>query len=135
MGSRFALGLAIFALSASNPALAKKGGQLNHSYLLFAEGDKYLQLDFPANRMDRRTLPNGSEFLAVSGKVTNTGNRRRAVPAILLVLRDQQERIVFSMTIKSPKSQLNPRESVVINEAVLDIPKTAKVAEIGWKPD
>jgi hypothetical protein len=30
---------------------------------------------------------------------------------------------------------LKPGESVTINEAVTDVPKSAKVAEIGWKPE
>ena len=43
----------------------------------FAEGQADLQLDFPPNRLDRRTLPNGTEFFGISGKVTNVGKQRR----------------------------------------------------------
>ncbi len=100
----------------------------------FAEGQADLQLDFPPNRLDRRTLPNGTEFFGVSGKVTNVGKQRRTVPPILVVLRDDRERIVYSLEVTAPVRQLNPGESETINEAVLDVPKTAKVAEVGWKP-
>ena len=100
----------------------------------FAEGQADLQLDFPPNRLDRRTLPNGTEFFGVSGKVTNVGKQRRTVPPILVVLRDDHERIVYSLEVTAPVRQLNPGESETINEAVLDVPKTAKVAEVGWKP-
>lgn len=100
----------------------------------FAEAQPDLVLEFPPNRQDRRTLPNGTEFFGASGKVTNVGKERRAVPAILIVLRDSRDRIVYSWEVIPPKRQLAPGESVTINEAVTDVPRSAKVAEIGWKP-
>lgn len=100
----------------------------------FAEGQADLQLDFPPNRLDRRTLPNGVEYFGASGKVTNIGKQRRTVPPILIVLRDSRERIVYSWVVIAPKRQLNPGESVTINEAVTGVPRTAKYADVGWKP-
>ena len=100
----------------------------------FAEAQPDLVLDFPANRQDRRTLPNGTEFFGASGTVTNVGRSRRGVPNILIVLRDGRERIVYSWEVVPAKRQLAPGESVSINEAVTDVPKSAKIAEIGWKP-
>ena len=100
----------------------------------FAEAQPGLVLDFPPNRQDRRTLPDGTEFFGASGTVTNVGKTRRSVPTILIVLRDSKERIVYSWEVAPPKRQLAPGESVNINEAVLDVPKSAKIAEIGWKP-
>lgn len=100
----------------------------------FAEAQPDLTLEFPPNRQDRRTLPNGTEFFGASGKVTNVGKERRAVPPILIVLRDSRNRIVYSWEVIPPKRQLAPGESVTINEAVTDVPATASVAEIGWKP-
>ena len=100
----------------------------------FAEAQPDLVLEFPPNRQDRRTLPNGTEFFGASGKVTNVGKERRAVPQILIILRDSHNRIVYSWDVIPPKRQLAPGESVTINEAVTDVPRSAKVAEIGWKP-
>jgi len=100
----------------------------------FAEAQPDLVLEFPPNRQDRRTLPNGAEFFGASGKVTNVGRERRAVPPILIVLRDARNRIVYSWEVIPPKRQLAPGESVTINEAVTDVPASARVAEIGWKP-
>jgi len=100
----------------------------------FAEAQPDLALEFPPNRQDRRTLPNGTEFFGASGKVTNVGRERRAVPSILIVLRDEHNRIVYSWEVVPPKRQLAPGESVTINEAVTDVPRSARVAEIGWKP-
>jgi len=100
----------------------------------FGAAQPDLVLEFPPNRQDRRTLPNGAEFFGASGKVTNVGKERRAVPPILIVLRDSTDRIVYSWEVFPPKRQLAPGESMTINEAVTDVPRSAKVAEIGWKP-
>lgn len=100
----------------------------------FAEAQPDLVLEFPPNRQDRRTLPNGTEFFGASGKVTNIGRERRSVPSILIVLRDGQNRIVYSWEVVPPKRQLAPGESVTVNEAITDVPRNARVAEIGWKP-
>ena len=102
---------------------------------IFAQAQPDLLLDFPPNRQDRRTLPNGTEFFGASGTITNVGQQRQAVPSILIVLRDRRERIVYSYEVVPPKRTLAPGESLTINEAVTDVPKSAKVAEIGWKPN
>lgn len=101
----------------------------------FAEAQPDLVLEFPANRQDRRTLPNGTAFFGASGTITNVGRQIRRVPPILIVLRDGRERIVYSWEVPPPKRKLAPGESVAINEAVTDVPRSAKFAEIGWKPD
>jgi predicted Zn finger-like uncharacterized protein len=100
----------------------------------FAEAQTGLVLDFPRNRQDRRTLPNGTEFFGASGTIRNVSGERRSVPAVLIVLRDNQERIVYSWEVAPPKRELAPGESMTVNEAVTDVPKSAKSAEIGWKP-
>jgi predicted Zn finger-like uncharacterized protein len=100
----------------------------------FAEAQPDLVLDFPPNRQERRTLPNGTEFFGASGTVTNVGQTRRAVPTILIILRDAREQIVYSYEVAPPKRTLAPGESITVNEAVTDVPATARIAEIGWKP-
>jgi len=100
----------------------------------FAEVEPDLILDFPAERQDRRTLPNGAEFFGASGTVTNVGSTERTVPTILIVMRDSHNRIVYSWEVVPPKRRLDPGESISINEAVTDVPKSAAYAEIGWKP-
>lgn len=100
----------------------------------FGANEPDLVLDFPAAQQDRRTLPNGTEFFGASGKITNVGRETRRVPSILIVMRDQRERPVYSWEVVPPKQRLAPGESVQINEAVTNVPKSATVAEIGWKP-
>ncbi len=100
----------------------------------FAAGNRDLVLDFPADQQDRRTLPNNTEFFGASGTITNTGRERVTVPSILIVMRDARERIVYSWEVAPPQASLAPGESLRIDEAVIDVPKSAKFAEIGWKP-
>ena len=100
----------------------------------FALGQPDLQLDFPADQQERRQLPNGTEYFGASGTITNVGSEAQRVPPILIVLRDARDRIVYSFEVQPPKRSLAPGESVTVNEAVTDVPRSARSAEIGWKP-
>ncbi len=93
-----------------------------------------LMLEFPPDQQDRRTLPNGTEFFGASGTITNVGRLSRSLPPILIVLRDERDRIVYSWEVAPPQPSLAPGETVAINEAVTDVPRSARTAEIGWKP-
>jgi predicted Zn finger-like uncharacterized protein len=101
----------------------------------FAAAPRDLELAFPPERQDRRTLPNGTEYFGASGTVTNIGKDIHEVPPILIVLRDDKDRVVYTWNVSPPRESLRPGESVTINEAVTDVPKSASIAEIGWKPD
>jgi hypothetical protein len=102
---------------------------------IFAAGQSDLQLDFPADQQERRQLPDGTEYFGASGTITNIGSVTRNVPPILIVLRDGHDRIVYSWEVYPPKRSLAPGESMTVNQAVTDVPRSAKVAEIGWKPN
>ena len=101
----------------------------------FASDQPDLQLEFPPEEQERRTLPNGTEFFGASGRITNIGTQTRTVPTILIVLRDAQNAIVYSWEVPPPQRELAPGETVTINEAVTDIPRRARFAEFGWKPE
>lgn len=100
----------------------------------FALAQPDLQLDFPPDQQERRQLPNGTEYFGASGTITNIGAEAQRVPPILIVLRDARDRIVYSWEVQPPKRTLAPGESVTVNEAVTDVPRSARFAEIGWKP-
>jgi len=100
----------------------------------FAVNQPDLVLEFPPGQQDRRTLPNGTEFFGASGTITNVGRESHQVPSILIILRDERDRIVYSWEVAPPQPRLAPGEQVTINEAVTDVPRSAKFAEIGWKP-
>ena len=100
----------------------------------FAMGQPDLQLDFPVDQQERRQLPNGTEYFSASGTITNIGGEAQDVPTILIVLRDARDRIVYSWEVQPPQRTLAPGESVNVNEAVTDVPRSAEFAEFGWKP-
>ena len=102
---------------------------------IFAMGQPDLQLDFPVDQQERRQLPNGTEYFSASGTITNIGGSAQDVPPILIVLRDARDRIVSSWEVQPPKRSLAPGETVTVNEAVTDVPRSAEFAEFGWKPD
>lgn len=101
----------------------------------FQQAQPDLKLDFPRRRQDRKPLPDGTEFFSVSGTISNIGAQSRAVPSLLVVLRDRRETIVYEKEVVPAKRQLAPGETITVNEALTDIPKSAAAAEIGWKPD
>jgi hypothetical protein len=99
----------------------------------FAATQPGLKLDFPVHQQERRQLPNGTEFFGASGTITNIDIRPQPVPPILIVLRDERDRIVYSWEVAPPKRSLAPGESVTVREAITDVPRSARVAEIVWK--
>lgn len=101
---------------------------------LFGAGPAELKLDFPVAEQERRTLPNGTEFFGARIRVTNSARSSVPVPDILIVLRDERERQVYSWVVAPPQSSLAPGETMTINEAVTDVPRSAVFADIGWAP-
>lgn len=99
-----------------------------------ASGEPDLVIEFPPARQERRTLPNGTEFFAASGSVVNKSQNRQSVPPMLVVLRDAQGRAVFNFVIEPPVDRLDPGERADFRQAVVDVPRSATSAEIGWAP-
>ena len=91
-------------------------------------------LEFPADQQDRRTLPDGSEYFGVAGQIRNVGRETRPVPPVLIVLYDSRNRKVYNWEILPRQGRLQPGETLSINEAITDLPKSARFAEIGWSP-
>ncbi len=101
---------------------------------LFGAAQPDLELSFPVEEQERRTLPNGTEFFGARIVVENTARESRPIPPILIVLRDQRERQVYSWVVEPQQPSLAPGEQLTINEAVTDVPKSAVFADIGWAP-
>lgn len=101
---------------------------------LFGAAQPDLELSFPVDEQERRTLPNGTEYFGARIVVTNTAREPREVPPILIVLRDQRERQVYSWVVNPPQTTLAPGETMTVNEARTDVPKSAVFADIGWAP-
>ena len=92
-----------------------------------------LKLSFPPEKRERRPLPNGNDLFIIAGTITNVGQERRAVPGLIITLRDSRNRAVYTRAIAPAKSVLSPGESQTINTALVDAPKAAVVAEVQWK--
>ncbi|MFD2580662.1 hypothetical protein ACFSTD_22980 [Novosphingobium colocasiae] len=75
---------------------------------VFAQAQADLQLNFPARRQDRKPLPDGTEFFSVSGTISNIGQQTRAVPSLLVVLRDKRERIVYEKGTGAAQGEAGP---------------------------
>ena len=132
-----AIAFAVLAIGAI-VALQMRANDWNIAGLLgsgepaFAAADPDLELDFPQNQQERRTLSNGTKFFVARGTVANIGGETKTVPPVLIKLRDEAERVVFTHEIAPPKTELVPGESMEINEAVADIPENAVYADFGW---
>ena len=107
-------------------------GWMPFSQPTFVQAPPDLVLEFRADRQERRTLPNGIEYFETSGTVTNVGTETRRLPPIKVVLRDSRDRIVYDAQIVPPVSELAPGESIEVNEAIVDVPTSAKISEFGW---
>lgn len=101
----------------------------------FAVGEPDLQLDFPIDQQEKREMPSGIEYFAINGTITNIGSTARNVPPVLVVLRDARDRKVFELEVHAEQSSLGPGESVSVTQAVTDVPRSARMAEIGWKAE
>ena len=62
----------------------------------------------------------------------NPSDREQVVPPILAELRDENDRLVYSWTIKPPVRTLPPGEKTTFNEAKIDIPRAASKLTVSW---
>ena len=108
---------------------------LPHPHPGGGEAHADLRLSFPQARQERRTLPGGADYFGASGTITNVGRTAQRVPALRLVLRDGYDKIVYQWDIAPPRRDLAPGESMTINDARTDVPRSARFADIGWKPE
>ncbi|WP_320076661.1 MJ0042-type zinc finger domain-containing protein [Novosphingobium ovatum] len=93
-----------------------------------------LKLEFPANGRERQQMPGSNDYFSIRGTITNIGTDRQSVPALLIVLRDAQNRIVYTQEATPPKAVLAPGESETVNTAIFGAPRSAAAAEVHWKP-
>ena len=95
-------------------------------------GEAETQLRFTDKNVELRTMPNGSELFAVSGKVVNPTGDAQHVPDIRVELRDGADRLVYSWRITPSSRQLGPKGTIDFNGAKLDVPPNAKVVELSF---
>jgi len=81
---------------------------------------------------ERRKLPTGEEYFAFSARILNDSDRELTVPPIVVELRDDQGRLVFSWMTKADKARLKPNEEARVSESRLDIPKNARNLDLSF---
>jgi predicted Zn finger-like uncharacterized protein len=94
-----------------------------------------LEFNFPPEQQDTQLSPSGTPFFVANGTVTNTGRETRRVPTLLVKLRDNRNRVVFEGEIDPPKRTLAPGETITVQAALPDIPRSADAAFFGWAPN
>lgn len=93
-----------------------------------------LQLSFPPDQQSWRELSNDTSLFSARIIIRNTAREPRDLPPVLIVMLDEAERQVFSWVVQPPQSELAPGESVTIDEARTDVPRSAVYADVGWAP-
>ncbi len=100
----------------------------------FGMGQPGLELNFPPEQNRRETLESGEAIYRMRGTISNSARETMAVPNLLIVFRDERDRQVANWVVTPAKAELAPGESLVVTEAIADIPPAAVFAEIGWAP-
>jgi predicted Zn finger-like uncharacterized protein len=96
-----------------------------------ASANSGLVIDIPKDP-DRRRLSSGGEIFSFNAEIINRSNDELSVPPVVVELRDDQRRLVFSWMTKADKSRLKPGEKARISESRLDIPKNARNLELNF---
>ena len=87
---------------------------------------------FTDKNVELRAMPNGSEVLAISGKVMNPSATAQHVPDIRVELRDDSERLVYSWRITPQARTLAPKAAIDFDGATVDMPPNAKVVQLSF---
>lgn len=129
----FAAVLFLLAVSAAGAALWYFGPPDWAVNLGLARGfdNRGLVIDIP-KEPDRHRLKSGGEIFSFNAEIVNLSNQEMTVPPIVVELRDEQRRLVFSWMTKADKPRLKPGEAARISESRLDIPKNAHNLELNF---
>lgn len=87
---------------------------------------------FTDKNVELRPMANGSEVLAVSGKVFNPTGEAHRVPDIRVELRDEGDRLVHSWRIKPQARSLASKTAISFEGATVESPPNAKTVELSF---
>lgn len=99
--------------------------------LASAQSTSPLLLQVP-RKPERRTMANGNELFAVSGRIINPTDQPLPVPDIVAELRDRNGRKVYVWTIPPPVRRLGPKEIANFDSAEVDVPKGASELNLSF---
>jgi len=96
-------------------------------------GDRETPLKFVnLKKPDRREMPSGSELFAIGGQINNPTDRRQPVPDIRAELRDAQDRLVYSWTIKPDQGTISPGGTIGFDSAAVDVPPSSRKVNLSF---
>ena len=96
-------------------------------------GDRETPLKFVnLKKPDRREMPSGSELFAIGGQINNPTDRRQPVPDIRAELRDAQDRLVYSWTIKPDQGTIAPGGTIGFDSAAVDVPPSSRRVNLSF---
>ena len=132
------LAVTIFALLAGGTAVAVNVYGLPEfapfSRPTFGIGKRDLALAFDPTEQRIETLESGERIYRVRGTISNEGRESLAVPDLLIVFRDRDDALIKNWVVVPAKRELAPGETLMVTEAIADVPQAARVAEVGWAP-
>ena len=79
--------------------------------------DSGLGLEF-RNVTTSREMENGLPTLVIDGEVKNVSSIARAVPKLVVILRDSSEHDLQNLTVAAPADRLQPGESVPFHTSI-----------------
>src|SRR3546814_2102874 len=79
-----------------------------------------LLLDMP-RKPERRQLPSGDEYFAFYGRIVNASDQTQTVPPIIVEMRDEQDRLVYGWTIRSPVKELGTGAQARLHERRIEL--------------
>jgi len=124
--ARMWTGIAIafaLVLTAGGVAAAWYGPSRVLSLFGISSGEFDVPLLIMPRTMEPSVKPNGTVLLPVSGRIVNPTDSAQPIPDILVEIRDQQGRVVYSWTIPRPAPTVRARGSVGFESATVNPPK------------
>jgi hypothetical protein len=84
------------------------------------------------DKTDLLSMPDKSKSLILDGQITNLSEQRVNVPLIVLQMKDEQKREVYTTTFQSGNESIEPRQSVKFTKAFTQIPDTVTSYTLTW---
>jgi hypothetical protein len=110
-------------IAAAGGAVAWYGPSRVLSLFGISSGEFDVPLLIMPRTMEPSIKPNGTVLLPVSGRIVNPTDTAQPIPDILVEIRDQQGRVVYSWTIPRPAATVAARGSVGFESATVNPPK------------
>jgi predicted Zn finger-like uncharacterized protein len=121
-----------FSMLLGTGAILYSGAPGLASSLGLGIADVETPLRFADKNVDRRKAPDGTELLAVSGKVVNPTGDPQHVPDIRIELRDSGGQLLYSWRITPETRKLGASKAIDFYSANLSMPANVRIVEFSF---